>query len=107
MTYGWQAKLVYDGRFLQERLHLFRRGDDGNGEVIVGWDEQGYPKTEALTPGAMTTFPGFALDGDLAEVIGEAIKPGPSKAELDAYKEWLAVERERVNEFLLRVTPIT
>lgn len=102
---GWRAAVNYDGRFLTFRLHLFRRDADGQGEVIVGFDDQGWPKTERLDAGAMTVFPGFSLFDDLAQAIAEAVEPGPSKAELHAYKDALDIERRRVDEILQRVTP--
>ena len=104
--YGWKAVVEYDYMTMASRLHLWRWHGGGIQE-IVGFDESGWPQFAIRELGMISPFKGFSLHDDLPEVIAEAIKPGPSKAELQAYKDALDIERRRVDDMLQRVTPVT
>ena len=101
----WQAYLSqHRGEFLrqQTRVILHRRIGDTR-EIIKGFDHNGWAIVEAqsITDAVSEDEPlGFVVPTDALEAIAEAIKPGPSRAEMKRLEEALAVERARVDGVL-------
>jgi len=106
LTTGWQARVLDDmADFSRDhrRLVIWRRYGD-RVELVTGFTEDGTAIVTDVGPEG-PEFRGFDLPWEAFDAIGEAIVPGPSKAEVARIEEALTVERKRVDQALDRLIP--
>lgn len=104
---GWQAHILDtpDGFMHDTRtIALFRRLPDGDTEVIIGITETGSAIVKRFAPAVVWEDPLPQLPAGALAALAEAVKPGPSLAELARLEDALTVERGRVDLVLGTIT---
>lgn len=100
---SWRVVVTYDWASLSHRLIMMRQAVGGC-DLVTGFDERGMPIVTFVEEGVMAEFNGFVLPDDVATLIAEAVKPGPSQESFTLLEEALVAERRRVDRLLERAT---
>jgi hypothetical protein len=106
----WNARVVDDpagfARGVCRVVMWLRYGiEDHQVHQVTGFTDEGDVITTSLEPGVAAEFRGFALPYELITALGEAIKPGPSRAEMARLEQALAVADGRIDLILDRALP--
>ncbi len=96
----WQAHIADDFDPFTQRVVIYRRWGDDTTEIVTGFDANGSPVVTRLERNPATGGVGIRLPIGALDAIAEAVKPGPSRAELAVTREWLDTERERVERLI-------
>jgi hypothetical protein len=97
--WDWKCHVETDWATNQDRVIIHRRIYD-DVAIVTGVDDNGVAVVTTFEPGIAPTTAGITLPEGAAQAIAEAVKPGPSTAELSVLREWLAAERDRTERII-------
>lgn len=96
---SWKVHIDDDWSYMSKRVVLHRRMEGGH-DVVVGFDDEGFPEIRRVETGASTEGLGLFLAPEMLDALAEAGHPGPSQAEMNRVLEALEVERTRVDRII-------
>lgn len=103
---GWRCQLIDDFSLGGQRIAIYRH--DGDTLVyLTDWDERGTPMIKALPMNESADTSKLPwLPYDALTALAEAVRPGPTQAEVKRLEDALLFERARVDRLLNALIPV-